>query len=88
MDTVAKMGVDWGVASCASQWKVLGLRDMHARLGLPKLLGKAKINNVDLAPFRSLTADCEVFWFDIPVYVVMSVHKLNPPHLYILNTGK
>lgn len=75
------MGVDGGIASSTSEGEVLCLGDVHPGFGLAELLGESKVYNMNQAPLRTLTPNSEVLWFDIPVDVVVCVHKFNPSQL-------
>lgn len=71
-----KMGVDGGITGSASQVLVLSVGDVEMGLGITVLLGKTKIDNVDL--ISALTdAHEEVVGLDISVNEGFSVNVLN-----------
>lgn len=75
-----KMSVDRGVTSCACQVLVLSVRNMKMGLGVPVLLRKAEIDDVDLVATFSDTHK-EVVGLDITMDEVTRVNILYPGDL-------
>ncbi len=83
------MSVHRRIPGCPSQREILTLGYVHACFRLSIFLGKPVVYHVDEAPFGTLETDCKVFWLDVSVYIVMSVHKFNSSKLkYIQTTNK
>ncbi len=80
-NTVSEMSIYRCVAGGTSKREVLCLRNMHPCFRFSKFLCETKVYNMNYPPFRTLSADCKVLWFDIPVDVVVRVHEFNPPQL-------
>jgi hypothetical protein len=70
------MSVDGSITSCASQVLILSVRDVEMGLGVAVLLGKAKIDNVDLVSTLA-NAHEEVVGLDISVDKRLGVDVLN-----------
>ena len=75
------MCVDRGVASRPSEGELGRLGDVHPRLRLSELLGETKVDDVYSSLLRPLEPNREIFRFDVSMYVVMCVHKLDPAEL-------
>lgn len=71
-----KMGVDGGITGSASQVLVLSVWDVEVGLGITVLLGKTKIDNVDLVSTLP-NAHKEVVGLDISVNERLGVDVLN-----------
>ena len=70
------MGVDRGITSSAGQVLVLSVRDVEVSLRVPVLLGKTKINDVDLVASLA-DAHEEVVGLDITVDEGLGVNVLD-----------
>ena len=70
------MGVDRCVASSTRQVLVLSVRNVEVRLGVTELLGKTKVDHIDLVTILS-NAHQEVIWLDVMMYEVARVDILN-----------
>lgn len=71
-----QVGVDGGITSGTCQVLVLTVRDVEVRLGVSVLLGKTKVNNVDLVSTLA-NAHQEVVGLDISVDEALCVNVLD-----------
>lgn len=72
----AEMGVDGGISRGTSEVFVLTVRDMKVRLGVPVLLRKAEVDDIDL--IAALTdAHQEVVRFNVTVNETLRMYVLN-----------
>jgi hypothetical protein len=76
------MSVDGNKTSSTSQTFVLTTRNMEMSSRVPVLLGKTKINDVDLVPTLA-NAHEEVIGFDIAVEERLGVDVLDPGQVLV-----